>query len=58
MIPDIILRAVIAGIVVAIVAYIAEWFAAKAGLGFPRTIIWLVAFLVWVLWVFGGSFTI
>ena len=46
-------NAIITALIVAIVAYIADFFAAKAGLGFPRQIIWLIALVVWLLLVFG-----
>lgn len=55
MIPAIIITAVVAALIIAIIAYIADWFLAKAGLGFPRQILWLIAFLVWILWVFGSA---
>ncbi len=55
MIPNILVTAIIAGIVVAVIAYIADMFAARAGLGFPRQFIWLIAFVIWLLWVFNGG---
>jgi hypothetical protein len=54
--PEILRTAIIAGVVIAIIAYIADWFAGKASLGFPRQMIWLIAFAIWLLVVFfGGS---
>lgn len=53
MIPDVLRVAVIAALVVAIIAYIADWFLQKAGVDFPRQMVWLLAFVVWILWVFG-----
>lgn len=48
------LHAVVAAIAIAILAYIADFFLAKSGLGFPRNLVWLLAFLVWILVVFYG----
>lgn len=55
MLPNILLTAIIAGLVVAIIAYIVDFFLGKSGVSFPRQLIWLVALVVWLLWVFGGS---
>lgn len=52
---DFLLRAVIAGLIVAIIAYIAEYFVTKAGFGFPRMFIWLIALVVWLIIVFNGG---
>lgn len=51
----ILITALIAALVVAVIAYIADFFLAKSGMGFPRQIIWLIALVVWVVWVFGGG---
>jgi hypothetical protein len=48
-------NALITALIVAIIAYIADFFALKAGLGFPRQIIWMIALVVWLLLVFGGG---
>lgn len=53
--PGILRTAIVAGIVVAIIALIADFFVKKTG-KIPSYIVWLIALAVWVLWVFfGGS---
>ena len=56
--PEILRTAIIVGVVVAIIAWIATWFNAKAESGFPNKYIWFIAFAIWILWVFfGGNVT-
>lgn len=56
--PEILRVAVISGLVLAVIAWIATWFNAKSETGFPNKFIWLIAFVIWILWVFfGGSVT-
>lgn len=54
--PEILRTAVVAGLVLAVLAWIATWFNSKASSPIPNNFIWLAAFVVWLLWVFfGGS---
>lgn len=55
MFPSIVWTAIFAAIVIAILAYIADFFVEKAGFGVPRQIIWLIALAAWLFWVFGGG---
>lgn len=56
MFPHILWTAIWAGLVVAVIAYIADYFLSQSGLGFPRQMLWLIALLVWLALVFGGGF--
>jgi len=47
------INALISALVIAVLAYIADFFLAKSGLEFPRNLIWIVAFVVWLLVVMG-----
>jgi hypothetical protein len=49
------MNALVAALVVGILAYIADFFLGKSGLGFPRQFVWLIALVVWVLVVFEGG---
>jgi len=53
--PLILKTAIVAGIVVAIIAWIATYLNAKSASPFPGNFIWLIAFAVWILWVFFGG---
>lgn len=48
------IQALIAALVICVFAYIADFFLAKGGVGFPRQLIWLIALVVWLVYVFGG----
>lgn len=49
------LHALITALIIAIIAYIADFFAAKAGMGLPRQIIWMIAFVIWLIVIFGNG---
>lgn len=49
------MTAIFAALVVAVIAWIADYFVTNAGLGFPKQIIWLIALVVWLYWVFAGG---
>lgn len=55
LIPQILWTAIIAALVVGIIAAIADWFVKKMALGIPNWIVWAIAFVVWLMWVFGGG---
>lgn len=56
--PEILRTAIVAGLVIGVIAWIAVWFNGKSQTPVPSHFIWLIAFVVWLLWVFfGGSVT-
>lgn len=50
---NMLVNALISALVIFVIAYIADFFASKTSIGFPKNIIWIVAFIVWILVVLG-----